>query len=88
MPDLQSIMYVEDDPDIQVVARMARSRSDTQSNGAAAKPTRRPAATFLEKPETYTVRSGASVASGGGVSAASLWRQARVISSAWVMAAL
>ncbi|MPN13989.1 hypothetical protein SDC9_161315 [bioreactor metagenome] len=54
----------------QVVARIARSIRDIQVAGAATKPTRNPVATFLEKPETYTVDSGSSAAMGGGASGA------------------
>ncbi|MNJ56049.1 hypothetical protein D3C77_515780 [compost metagenome] len=50
----------------QVVALMARSNAGIHFSGAATMPTRNPVATFLEKPEIYTVDSGARVANGSG----------------------
>ena len=54
----------------QVVAMIVRSNAGTHGAGAAMKPTRNPVATFFENPDTYTVRSGANVARGGGASSA------------------
>ena len=50
----------------QVVAMIVRSNPATHCAGAATIPTRKPVATFLDKPLTYTVLSGAISASGGG----------------------
>jgi len=52
------------------VARMARSSGAISAGAAATKPKRRPVATFLDRLETYTVRSGASAAMGTRVSPA------------------
>jgi hypothetical protein len=49
-----------------VVVRIARSIRAIQGLGALKNPTRSPVATLLDRPDTYTVRSGASAASGGG----------------------
>lgn len=53
-----------------MVVLMVRSSFFTHGAGAATNPTRKPVATLLENPPTYTVHSGAKVASGGGASAA------------------
>ncbi|MNI97066.1 hypothetical protein D3C76_1843220 [compost metagenome] len=50
----------------QVVAMMVRSKAAIHCAGAAIKPTRKPVAIFFDRPDTYTVLSGASSASGGG----------------------
>ncbi|MNS59933.1 hypothetical protein D3C72_929060 [compost metagenome] len=50
----------------QVVAMIVRSNAATHCAGAAMKPTRSPVATFFDRPDTYTVLSGASSANGGG----------------------
>ena len=53
-----------------VVARMARSSDGTHAAGAAIHPKRSPVATLFDRPDTYTVDSGASAASGAGASPA------------------
>ncbi|MNV71963.1 hypothetical protein D3C71_1650130 [compost metagenome] len=54
----------------QAVARTARSMGPISSRDVATKPNRKPVATFLDRLERYTVRSGASAAMGGGASGA------------------
>src|SRR5438128_8634920 len=54
----------------QMVALMVLSIAGIQREGAATNPTRSPVATLLDKPDTYTVLSGASAAKDAGASSA------------------